>query len=99
MYSYRIISNKQKTPSATVHSKSTNELRFDGLQRQLKRLHLREGDTVRVRGTRRLGKIIHVERDVNKINWQGAKAYFIVVQFDDEQLMCAPFQLKRVGKR
>src|ERR1700757_4792881 len=92
---YRIISNKQKTPSKPAHSQSVTELRFSGLQKQLKNLHLREGDTVRVKGTRRIGKIIHVERDVNKINWEGTKAYFIVVQFDEDQLMCAPFQLKR----
>lgn len=76
-----------------------DELRVNGLQRQLRNLHLKEGMTVRVRGTRNLGKIIHVERDFNKVNWQGAKAFFIVVQFDDgSQKMAAPFQLKRVGK-
>lgn len=77
-----------------------DELRFAGLQRQLKNLYLREGNVVRVKGSRKLGKVIHIEKDFNKINWQGAKAFFVVVLFDDgSQVMAAPIQLKRVGKQ
>lgn len=55
---------------------------------------------VRVKGSQIKGKIVHIEKDVNKINWKGAKAFFIVVMFDDgTQKMCAPFQLKKVGKQ
>lgn len=56
--------------------------------------------TVRVKGSRVIGKIIHIERDFNKINWDGTRAQFIVVMFEDgTQKMAAPIQLKKVGKQ
>lgn len=70
-----------------------------GLQKQLKHLHLRQFDRVRLKGARHsmLGTITTIELDINKINFQGERAMFIEVTWDSNGVhWYAPGQLKKV---
>lgn len=75
-------------------------MKFDGLQKQLKHLQLRVMDRVKIKGSSMLGTIIEIEKDINKIKWQGTRALFICVAVDKTgEGYFAPGQLKRVGSR
>jgi hypothetical protein len=44
------------------------------------------------------GTIIHIEKDFNKIKWQGTRALFIEVLWDNnQQVFYAPGQLKKIN--
>ena len=54
------------------------------------------GDRVKVRRTPRKGRIVSIERDINKVNWFKQRPMPLTIEFDDgETLYAHPSQIKR----
>ena len=102
MISYYIESkpaHKQLLDPKAVLDPSKEKDREAFLRRALKRCHFKEGQRVRMYGTRKKGTITQIVTRSEDVLWENNKLYFITVKWDDgEHNYCMPSQLtlKRV---
>jgi len=99
MYSYRIISDRSKTPLKPAHSRSKQETREATLQKQLRNLKFAVGNEVRIKGTSIHGIIREIIRDPERIVWKSNSPCYIVVESlrGDVAALYHPSKLKRIG--
>jgi hypothetical protein len=100
MYSYRIISNRSKTPLKPAHALSTDEHQERALQKQLRILKVAVGDEVKIKGTSLLGKVVDIWKDPKRIIWKNNSPQFVVVEgCRGEVAVYHPSKLRRIGTK
>lgn len=79
-----------------AHLRSKAELKEVALQRQLKVLKLKVGNKVKIKGSNKIGEVIEIQIDPEKMDWRGVQPRFIKIEYRGIVQFFSPSQLKRV---
>lgn len=97
-----VVSNSRDIPpsnqSRALNPKDKN-YKYAMLARMLNRCHLHGGDAVRQKGTQKMGAVIDIIGDADKVVWKNNIPYFVRVKWDGEEhtTLCPYKLLKKVS--
>lgn len=71
------------------------EYKKELFKRILTRFSWRVNQRVKIRGTRRIGKITYIEKEFEKVIWKGQYPLFVAVLFDGDEVpkWCSHYNL------
>ena len=102
MIKYKIIVSNTRNVKVETNKKvhpSDPNFKETVFERSLRSCYWRENMRCKLRGTSRLGTIVEVEKDINKINWHKNRPNYLVIQFDDGEVgYVNPCQIKGTKK-
>ena len=101
MITYKLVFNSADSPSQNKNKfVAPNDPAFKPLvfERALSRNSLKIGDKVKIRGTNLRAEITDVIKDIDKVQWERNRPYFIWLSCNGEEMYAHPAQLKRMNK-